>query len=147
MLFVGFGEKREMKTMERRAGPSALWSLHASAKEVWQLLRSGIDAPLYASNLLEQDLRALAAPHMAVLVHKRAKLAGSGGSDPHDPWLAELSAFAERVGRYLAAELGDDRERVIVLLDGIVAGEQQRLAAAEADPIPVTSRFDMCWAH
>ena len=126
---------------------SALWSVRASAREVWHLLRAGIDVPLHAHDALEQDLRTLAEPHMAVLVHKRTKLAAGGDSVLHGAWLAELSAFAERVGRYLAVDLGDDRRRVIGLLDDIVANEQDRLADAAGDPIPVTSRFDMRWAH
>ena len=129
----------------RRA--SALWTVRAGAKEVWHLLKIGIDVPLPAHDGLERDLRTLAAPHMAVLVHKRSKLADPGDSVLHGAWLAELSAFAERVGRYLAIELTEDRKRVIGLLDDIVAHEQERIADAEVDPIPVTSRFDMRWAH
>jgi hypothetical protein len=136
-----------MEPKNRGRGATALWSVRASAKEVWHLLKAGIDVPLHAHDMLEQDLRRLAEPHMAVLVHKRAKLASDGDSVLHGAWLAELSLFAERVGRYLAIELEEDRRRVIGLLDDIVANEQDRLADAAGDPIPVTSSFDMRWAH
>lgn len=136
-----------MQPKSRRLSANALWTIHASAKEVWHLLKVGIEVPLHAPDTLEQDLRTLAAPHMAVLVHKRAKLAQNEDLVLRGAWLAELSAFAERVGRYLAVELDEDRRRVIGLLDDIVANEQDRLADAAGDPIPVTSRFDMRWAH
>jgi hypothetical protein len=131
----------------RGRGANALWSVHASAKEVWHLLKVGIEVPLHPHDALEQDLRTMAAPHMAVLVHKRTKLAKDGDSVLRGAWLAELSAFAERVGRYLATELGEDRRRVIGLLDDIVAHEQDKLANGAGELIPVTSRFDMRWAH
>lgn len=51
-------------------------------------------------------------------------------------------------GRYLAAEFAGDRGRMLGLLDDIIAGEQERVADAEdGDIIPLTSRFDMCWAR
>lgn len=136
-----------MQSKSRGRGANALWAIHASAKEVWHLLKAGVDVPLHAHDTLENDLRTLAAPHLAVLVHKRTKLAEHGDSVLRGAWLAELSNFAERVGRYLAVELGEDRRRVIGLLDDIIASEQDKLADAVGDPIPVTSRFDMRWAH
>jgi hypothetical protein len=147
MLVSGMSGEDIIQSWSRGRGANALWSIHASAKEVWHLLKAGIDVPLHAHDTLEHDLRTLAVPHMAVLVHKRTKLADGGNSILRGAWLAELSAFAERVGRYLAVELGEDRQRVIGLLDDIVAHEQEKLADAAGDPIPVTSRFDMRWAH
>jgi hypothetical protein len=136
-----------MHSKGRGRGANALWSVHATAKEVWHLLKVGIEVPLHPHDTLEQDLRTMAAPHIAVLVHKRTKLAEDGDSVLRGAWLAELSAFTERVGRHLATELGEDRRRVIGLLDDIVAHEQDKLVDAAGDPIPATSRFDMRWAH
>ena len=147
MLFAGVaGASMEPKT--RTGSGSALWSLHSSAKEVWHLLKVGVDLPLGAGNRLEHELRTLAAPHMTVLVHKRLKLANGADHVLQGAWLAELSAFAERVGRYLAAEFAEDRGRMLGLLDDIIAGEQERVADADdGEVIPLTSRFDMCWAR
>jgi hypothetical protein len=138
-----------MEQKIKNSGANALWSLHSSAKEVWHLLKVGVDLPLSAGNTLEQDLRNLAAPHMAVLVHKRAKMARGNDSVLQGAWLMELSAFAERVGRYLAAELAEDRRHIVGLLDDIIASEQEKFADAETGDaaIPLTSRFDMCWAR
>lgn len=42
--------------------------------QVRRLLKIGIDLPLDGCHPLEKELRVLAAPHLAVLVHKRGKL-------------------------------------------------------------------------
>ena len=109
-------------------------------------LTAGFDF-LVAKDDVERSLRALAAPHMPVLIHKRSRMATeeyilSG------KWLGELVAFVERVGRYLAEDLAADRRRVVGLLDDIIADEQQKLAnVLGRDPMPATSRFDMRWAN
>jgi len=106
------------------------------------------DVPVAKADGLERSLRALAEPHMPVLIHKRTRMA----TDEYilsGKWLGELVAFVERVGRYLAEDFGADRRRILGLLDDIIAEEQHRLTAMLGDgaPLPATSRFDMRWAN
>jgi len=116
--------------------------------QVWQFLRTGIEFPLDGRHPLEQSLRDLVEPHLAVLVHKRSKLAADADAILSGKWLAELGEFVERIGRFLETEWQADRRRILGLLDDIIAEEQHRQAdAASAECIPATGRFDMRWAH
>lgn len=91
------------------------------------------------------DVRALAQPHLAILVHKRAKASAADGtlalSDKQ--WESELNKLAgSRVD--LAANEAE-RVRLIKALDQVIEAEQHRLTARSA-AIPMTSRFDTNWA-
>jgi hypothetical protein len=116
--------------------------------QVWRLLKIGIDLPLNSHHPLEQELRTLAAPHLAVLIHKRAKLVAEAEEILSGRWLAELVEFAERIGRFVAEEWQSDQRRIVGLLDDIIAEEQYRLdEMLSRDEVPVTGRFDMRWAN
>jgi len=116
--------------------------------QVWQFFKTGIDLPLDGRHPLEQSLRELAEPHLAVLVHKRSKLAAEADAILSGKWLNELAEFAERIGRFLESEWQSDRRRILGLLDDIIAEEQHRQAEeASAESVPATGRFDMRWAH
>lgn len=116
--------------------------------QVWRLLKIGIDLPLNSHHPLEQELRALAAPHIAVLVHKRSKLVAEAEAILSGRWLSELVEFAERIGRFLTDEWQADQRRIVGLLDDIIAEEQHRLnELLNSDGVPVTGRFDMRWAN
>lgn len=116
--------------------------------QVWRLLKIGIDLPLNSHHPLEQELRALAAPHLAILVHKRGKLVAEAEAILSGRWLSELAEFAERIGRFLATEWQADQRRIVGLLDDIIAEEQHRLDdMLSRDAVPVTGRFDMRWAN
>jgi hypothetical protein len=120
----------------------------AAIGEVWQLLKSGIDFPDAPHPLLHAELRELTAPHLPVLVHKRAKL--TGGSPSEGRWFAELSDFVSRI---IWPQLesnpvleGRNKYCVAELLDEIVASEQRSAAElAFADALPRTQRFDTSW--
>jgi hypothetical protein len=119
--------------------------LRVAVKEVWRLLRQGIDMPVDWQPALHSELRALAEPHMAVLVHKRAKLVQALQDER---WASDLVDF---VGRIVWPHLnasehlgGRDQNCVAELLDEIVAVEQR--AVARVVPVPLTSRFDTSWA-
>ncbi len=119
--------------------------LKEAVKEVWRLLKQGIDVPVDWRPGLHEELRELARPHMAVLVHKRARLVQALQDER---WTGELTDF---VGRILWPHLhgsenlaGRDRNCVAELLDEIVAAEQR--AVARIVPVPHVSRFDASWA-
>jgi hypothetical protein len=111
----------------------------------WKLARLGIRAP-ESDTQLASELNALAAPHLAVLVHKRAKCA-----DGDNVWRAELDRFVARV---ILPQLDEDpalsgisTEQLAARVDAIVFAEQRRLLALESNPLPSTSRFeDTSWA-
>ncbi|HEX3675178.1 MAG TPA: hypothetical protein VHU87_12970 [Rhizomicrobium sp.] len=126
--------------MERAGRP-----LKDAVKEVWRLLKQGIDMPGEWQAPLSAELRELAAPHMAVLVHKRAKLVQALQDER---WASELADFVGRIvwphlheSEHLA---GRSQNCVAELLDEIVAAEQR--AVARIVPVPQTSRFDTSWA-
>ena len=114
-------------------------------REVWRLLKQGIDVPGDWQPALHTELKALAEPHMAVLVHKRAKLVQALQDER---WASELVDF---IGRIVWPHLSDsehlggrNQNCIAELLDEIVAAEQR--AVARLAPIPQTSRFDTSWA-
>jgi hypothetical protein len=112
--------------------------------EVWRLLRQGIDIPAAWHAPLQEELRDLAHPHMAVLMHKRAKF---GADDAR--WHDELHYFVgQTLWPHIAkSELlaGRNEAQVAELLDEVVAASQRREAEREAE-LPLTSRFDTSWA-
>jgi hypothetical protein len=120
--------------------------LKQAVREVWRLLRQGIDIPSDWQPALHDELRALAAPHLAVLVHKRAKLVEALQDER---WASELVEFVNRIlWPHLAASEalgGRNQNCVAELLDEIVAAEQ-RAVAAVTRTVPLTSRFDSGWA-
>jgi hypothetical protein len=127
--------------------PSA--GLGAALKEVWRLLRQGIEFSVEPK--LQSEVRELAAPHMAVLVHKRAKVGATMGTIHDEQWLGELGDFVSRMlWPYLQESPvlnGRSKNCVAELLDEIVAAEQRNIHdLAMADIIPRTSRFDTSWA-
>jgi hypothetical protein len=97
----------------------------------------------------ENDLRELAAPHMAVLIHKRARLLGADLNGNTDPmrWAKELGDFIDgRIWQYLDA-VGQSmgRAKTFQRLDDLIAREAAALAAVRQQT-PLTSRFDASWA-
>jgi hypothetical protein len=123
----------------------------ATLREVWRLLKQGIDFSALGESKLHGELRELAAPHMPVLVHKRAKVGATTGSLEDEQWFGELGDFVSRMlWPYLqesASLNGRSKNCVAELLDEIVAAEQRNVCdRAMADIIPRTSRFDTSWA-
>ncbi|HSC60092.1 MAG TPA: hypothetical protein VLC29_02595 [Rhizomicrobium sp.] len=123
--------------------------LGAALKEVWRLLKQGIEFSVEPK--LQSEVRDLAAPHMAVLVHKRAKVGATTGTIEDELWFGELGDFVSRMlWPYLQESPvlnGRSKNCVAELLDEIVAAEQRNVRdMAMADIIPRTSRFDTSWA-
>jgi hypothetical protein len=133
-----------MKRQFVPAGEAPGKHLAEAARDVWRLLKRGIEFPVEWQSPLHSELRELAAPHLAVLVHKRAKLVQALQDER---WANELGDF---VGRILWPHIassdklgGRDQNCVAELLDEIVAAEQR--VAAQIVPVPLTSRFDAGW--
>ncbi|HEY2071523.1 MAG TPA: hypothetical protein VGG48_18330 [Rhizomicrobium sp.] len=136
---MGKGIVGSIAGIERAGRPA-----REAIREVWRLLKQGIDMPLEWHSALRDELQALAAPHMAVLAHKRTRLALQD-----EKWVGELTEF---VSRTLWPHLKDSEHLtgrsahcVAELLDEIVAVEQRAVAAAST-VVPLTSRFDASWA-
>jgi hypothetical protein len=125
--------------------------LSAAIREVWHLLKQGIDFPVGKPPALQAELRELAAPHMPVLVHKRAKVSAHPGVLEDERWFGELSDFVSHMLwqhiQESEALAGRSKNCVAELLDEIVAVEQRSMAEhALADILPRTSRFGSGWA-
>lgn len=125
--------------------------LGAAFREVWRLLKQGIEFSSPFEPKLQSEVRELSAPHMAVLVHKRAKVGATRGTIEDEQWFGELGDFVSRMlWPYLQqspALNGRSKNCVAELLDDIVAAEQRNVHdLAMADIIPRTSRFDTSWA-
>jgi hypothetical protein len=122
-----------------------------AVREVWRLLKQGIEIPSVKAPALEGELRELAAPHMAVLVHQRARVAANPQRLEDERWFGELSDFvASVVWQHVQASealAGRSMNCVAELLDDIVAKEQRTtVELALADILPRTSRFGSGWA-
>jgi hypothetical protein len=125
--------------------------LREAIGEVWRLLKQGIDFPVGKPPALQAELRELAAPHMPVLVHKRARVSAHSGVLEDERWFGELSDFVSHMlWQHIQASealAGRSKNCVAELLDEIVAMEQRSHAEqALADILPRTSRFGSGWA-
>ena len=125
--------------------------LGEAVREVWRLLKQGIDLPGVKPPALQAELRELAAPHMPVLVHKRAKVSAKPGVLEDERWFGELNDFVSgMLWQHIQASealAGRSKNCVAELLDEIVAMEQRSMAEmALADILPRTSRFESGWA-
>jgi hypothetical protein len=116
-------------------------------RQVVGFLIQGIDFEADGWRAFESDLKQLIAPHMPVLVHRRAKLLAGAG---RERWSDELDAFMRHS---LWPLLGDDRDYaernrtfVTLMLDVAIAEEQRRIDAPHAEMIPQVSRFGASWA-
>ena len=137
------------KSSEARLGTIKSWSRHVFKElaTVRRLLGKGIALEPSERGFVREEVLTLVVPHLAVLVHKRAKIGNHDGAGTADKtrWTAGLSQFADR-WPHLAAN-AVERSKLVAELDRIVAAEQKRLAdAARAPAVPVTSRFDTSWA-
>jgi hypothetical protein len=116
-------------------------------KQVIGFLVQGIDFDSGGWQAFEAEMRELIAPHMAVLVHRRAKLLdGSDGGR----WSDELDLFMRQS---LWPLLGDERDYadrnrtfVTLMLDIAIAEEQARMATRRSDLVPSVARFGTNWA-
>ncbi len=95
---------------------------------------------------VDHDVFALVEPHLAILVHKRAKLLARGAGER---WAKELDDFVRRTFFWPEPAATEsfgrlDRRRLAAIVDGIVAQAQTREAARAT--LPATSRFDSAWA-
>ena len=96
---------------------------------------------------LESELRELIAPHMPILMHRRAKLLERAEKAC---WCDELDSFMRtRLWPLLGANL-DYAERnrtfVTLLIDVMIEREQRRTTQTSAAAVPLVSRFDASWA-
>jgi hypothetical protein len=116
-------------------------------KQVLGFLAQGIEFEAERRRAFETELKELIAPHMPVLVHRRAKLLASAGQER---WSDELDSFMRQsLWPLLGSDL-DYAERnrtfVTLLLDVAIEREQRRASEACAAVIPLVSRFDATWA-
>jgi len=139
------------QTAEVSSAHPASGRLKEAIREVWRLLKQGVDLPGVKPPALEAELRELAAPHMPVLVHKRAKVSAKPGALEDERWFGELSDFVSHImWQHIQASealAGRSKNCVAELLDDIVAMEQRSMTErALADILPRTSRFGSGWA-
>lgn len=91
---------------------------------------------------VEREVCELVTPHLAILVHKRAKFAS-------ERWAKELGDFVQRTFFWPEPAATEtfgrmNRRELAAMVDRIVLAEQERVATAKA--LPQTSRFDSSWA-
>jgi hypothetical protein len=91
---------------------------------------------------VDEEVHALVAPHLAILVHKHAKFAS-------ERWARELDDFVRRTFLWPEPAATEtfgrmDRAALAAMVDRLVVQEQAR--AATAQTLPQTSRFDSSWA-
>lgn len=128
------------------SGNIRYWGRHVVKElaRVGTLVSSTWDGISATAQARETELRELAAPHLAVLVHKRCKACGPDGTNPFEDrrWPAELE---QHVRRWFPDAQIQERIHVAGCLDRIVAEEQKRVSSQPA-AVPMTSRFDTSWA-
>jgi len=101
---------------------------------------------------LEHEVRELVEPHLAILMHRRARFLSPdvNGAVQAERWAAEIDSFVDRCFFWPAPACSEphsklNRRQLAALVDHIVVDGQHRLAS-EKSPLPATSRFGSCWA-
>ncbi len=100
---------------------------------------------------LDEEVRGIVAPSLAILVHKRGKLLAGEGRDelPAQGWRVELERYVDCIlWPLLSGDLAkrvEARARVVRDVDRLVMAEAARLASAPHLP-PVTWRVETGWA-
>jgi hypothetical protein len=89
---------------------------------------------------IDREIYELVAPHLAILIHKRARFAS-------ERWSKELHDFVQRTFFWPEPAATEtfgklDRGALAAMVERIVIAEQARTAAA----LPQTRRFDSSWA-
>ena len=98
----------------------------------------------------EREVKALVAPHLPVLAHRRERLLDGTGEAR---WSDELGGFMERglwplLGDTDRAYAERNRTFVTLLLDVAIADEQRRMqAVSRAEALPLVRAFDANWAN
>lgn len=101
---------------------------------------------------LESETLAVVEPHLAILVHKRARYLAPAedGTVRHQRWDKELDDFVGRTFFWPLLAPTEafgtlNRAQIALIVDRIVVRERDRQSAAAA-MLPATSRFDSSWA-
>jgi hypothetical protein len=118
----------------------------------WRLVKHGTKIHNAGNSPFYDELCALSAEHMAILVHKRSRYLGAPDDRMNLRWFTELDDFVTHTiwPRLFEASMAgvNSKSDIIEVLDGIIGAEQRRIAAKKAaDDIPHTSRFDTSWAN
>ena len=112
-------------------------------RQVVVLLVQGLVFDVDQRRAFETELRELIAPHMPILIHRRAKLLESNGEER---WSDELDGFMRTsLWPLLGTDLDyADRNRTFVtlLIDVMIEREQRRVPLANSAAMPLVSQFD-----
>lgn len=119
----------------------------AAFRQVFGLITHGLNLDAERRRGFESELDQLIAPHLPVLMHRRAKLLACAGEDL---WCDELDSFMQtNLWPLLGADL-DYAERnrtfVTLLIDVTIEREQRRRAIVSSAAVPLVSQFDASWA-
>ena len=122
-------------------------NVYRAFKQAAGFFVQGIDFEAERRRAFEIELKDLIAPHMPVLVHRRAKLLENSGPER---WSEELDAFMRQSLWPLLGADRDyaDRNRTFVTLILDVAIEREQVVVTRNSPadVPLVSRFDTSWA-
>jgi hypothetical protein len=99
-------------------------------------------APFAPGAAIDREVEALVEPHLAILVHKRAKFGD-------ERWVQEVDAFVSRTFFWPEPAATEtfgklDRRQIAQMVDRVVAEARER--EPQAAPLPATSRFGASWA-
>ena len=93
---------------------------------------------------LEDEVRALVAPSLPLLIHKRGKFLAASGGSATDRWRTELEFFVDRIlWPMLGIETDPDgrvRARIADHVDTLVTVEHAKAASLPCSPQPIAWR-------
>ena len=138
------------KNISMRAGNGARTWFSDAIGGAWRLVKQSTHISTAMNASLRNELRALSAPHLPVLIHKRAKYLEEAGAPKNARWTSELDDFVTHMVWPYLFEIPDvhgksSKRHAAEMLDEIIRAEQRRAATASSDDIPHTSRFDTSW--
>ena len=118
----------------------------------WRLVKHGTKIHNAGNSPFYDELSALSAEHMAILVHKRTRYLGAPGNKMNLRWFTELDDFVTHTiwPRLFEPSVAgvNSKSDIVEVLDGIIGAEQRRIAATKsAEDIPHTSTFETSWAN
>ena len=107
----------------------------------WRLVKHGTKIHNAGNSPFHDELCAMSAEHMAILVHKRTRYLGAPDNRMNLRWFTELDDFVTHTiwPRLFEASMAgvNSKSDIIEVLDGIICAEQRRIAEKKAaDDIP-----------
>jgi hypothetical protein len=127
--------------MDRGTALFPAYSANGIARGIAEAFAEIVALLFGARGAIDAEIRAAVEPHMAILLHKKARYTPQRWTKEVEDFVARTFFWPEPAATDAFGKLG--RGEIARIVDRIVAEEQQRAVSPAA--LPATSSFDTSW--